>query len=599
MRFKQLVALGCAVVIALTGCGMVGQEASLSGVVSQGAPMVGASLTLTDAKGQRVEGVVTDANGAYKFNDISPLTAPLLISATGNAGGQLITLYGLLDKKVTNSYANVSPLTDAILAQAAGKSASLLEQSAATELPALDLTKVEAAKARVVSAVANVLDQMRPGASMTFDPLKSRYAADGRSAEDKVLDLVRVISTAKPEGVEISVVDKSNTVGSTKLMVGMSVQRLSSLPTEIVALDFGSLQRLISDLNLAIANTTNLDSNKLSDLFDDAYLNNGETKQQGLQLFRTTYRSEIVGAVVSNPSAESCNVQQVCKVNATITTLSGRVGRFEEFFRYDSASQTYKAVGNGRKYKVDFGSTAKKFVNTAGTASYEVTIQFGINGGRMTAWDAYKRARVELKASPTAAADLTYEFVLKPTYCSTSVGRYYDGMPLDNGAADDCATWKSFTSSTESILKTINQKIAAGGYTAVFTAWKTYDKSDVPDVERLPIRDAILNTDSIAAAGYPMVSVVQGGSGQLPYFSTLNHKDFMVSGSLCITSNDYCSPRIPVPITTIQDPSGIQLPYRFDASSTDGWLTSTRARGYFVHVVDKFGRDLIVSGIAP
>ena len=596
MRLKQVVALGFVVAILLTGCGLSGQDASLSGVVSQGAPLIGANLSVIDAKGQRLEGVISDANGAYKFNDISKLTAPLLISATGSAGGQSVTLYGLLEKKVSNSYANVSPLTDAIVTQAAGKSASLIEQSAATELPTLDLTKVEATKSRVVSAVANVLDQIRPGASVNFDPLKSRYAADGNSAEDKVLDLVKVVSTVKSSGIEVSVIDKSNTVGSIQLTPGGSVQRLASLPEEIVAVNYGSLQKLVTDLNVAFSSAANLDGNIFSDLLDNAYLNNGETKQQSLTLFRATYRSEIMGAVVTNPSIEYCNVSKVCKVNATLKSASGRVGRMQEFFRYDPAAQAFKAVGNGRKYKADFGSTANKSINTAGGATYGVTIQFSIESSKGGGWDVYKRATVELKAGPAAQPDLSYSFVLKPSYCSPSIGRYYDGMPLDNSVADDCSTWQGFDSSNESILKIINQKIAAGGYLAVFSAWKTYDKSDIPDVETLPIKDAILNTDTISLGGYPVISLFQASNGQLPYLSISNYKDFSVSGSLCITSNSYCSPRIPVPITTIQDASNVQLPARIDASAKDGWLATTRARGYFVHVNDKFGRDLIVSG---
>jgi len=112
----------------------------------------------------------------------------------------------------------------------------------------------------------------------------------------------------------------------------------------------------------------------------------------------------------------------------------------------------------------------------------------------------------------------------------------------------------------------------------------------------VPITDLILTTDMIASSGYPNVTLNQANGEKLPYLSIANARDFVVTGSLCITSNQYCNTRLPEKITTILDPNNIQLPQRIDANAKDGWLTSTKAQGYFVHVKDKFNRDLIISG---
>jgi hypothetical protein len=595
-------ALGLLTVVSLVACGgggggpasITGSTAvPMNGMVSQGAPIADASILITDSKGKTIDGITTDANGAYTIADISGLTAPLLVGATGYVGGKPVTYYGLLQAKEQSNYANVSPLTDAILSQAMGKSPSYVEQNAASELSNLDAAKVDAAKTKMILAISDVMDQITPNSSKNFDPFKSQFKADGASAEDKINDLLKVVTTATANGIEIRVMDKSNSVGSIQFDSSSAATKLPALPPEISNMKFTGVKGIAEGMTLILSTEENLNSTKFSDGIEDDYLSDGEDKATMIQSMRTKDKDKLIGAKITNPTVKSCDKNNICKVGLTFTMLSGGSGSFEEYYRYYPLTDTYKPVGNQYKFAAEFGSTSSKSLYNQ-KESFGVSIQFTINNKEST-YDKYKTASVDLKSITSSTPDLSYNFKLKPSFCSPLIGRYYDGMPLDDNT-NNCDTWKGFDSSNQSKLKEINEKIKQGGYVAVFKAWKTFDKSDTADVVTVPVTDLILTTDMIASNGYPNVTLNQAIGEKLPYLSIANARDFVVSGSLCITSNQYCNTRLPEKITTILDPNNIQLPQRINAGAKDGWLTSTNAQGYFVHVKDKFNRDLIISG---
>jgi hypothetical protein len=595
-------ALSLLTVISLVACGGGGGGAAsitgstavpMNGMVSQGAPIADASILITDSKGKTIDGITTDANGAYTIADISGLTAPLLVGATGYVGGKPVTYYGLLQTKEQSNYANVSPLTDAILSQAMGKSPSYVEQNAASELSNLDAGKVDAAKNKMILAISDVMDQITPNSSKNFDPFKSQFKADGASAEDKINDLLKVVSTATATGVEITVTDKSNSVGSVQFSSTSTAAKLPTLPTQVAQMKFTGVKGIAEGFTYGLSSIENLNSSKFTDGIENDFLSDGEDKAAILQSLSTYMKDNLIGAKVSNPTIQSCDTNNVCKISLSVSTKDETSFTFTEYFKYYPKTDTYKSIGNQYRFGAEFGSTASKQLYDQ-KETFGVSIQFTINK-QESIYDKYKTASVDLKSITSSTPDLSYNFKLKPSFCSPAIGRYYDGMPLDDNT-DNCDTWKGFDPSNQSKLKEINEKIKRGGYVAVFKAWKTFDKSDTADVVTVPITDLILTTDMIASSGYPNVTLNQANGEKLPYLSIANARDFVVTGSLCITSNQYCNTRLPEKITTILDPNNIQLPQRIDANAKDGWLTSTKAQGYFVHVKDKFNRDLIISG---
>jgi hypothetical protein len=574
------------------GGGASSSTTSLSGSISQGAPIVGAKITLIDAKGTVVDGGTSASDGSYAVTDISSLTAPILISAQATVGGKPVTYRSVLVQKGTNNTANVTPITDAVLAQATGKSTALMEVAASSTLTTLDVSKLNKTTNKMVTAVSNVLDQITAGTSASFNPFTSTFKANGEDAADKVNDLLRFTSTISSTGVTTEIIDKSNSVGSVTISDSSNTTALPSLPQDLMKVKPQYLANFLTAITDAVSTPAKLDGTALENLFDSQFLDNGMIKSDIVSMFRTEGRATVLGAKFSNPKLEYCDTNNVCLLYITLKNTNSEV-RLDLIVKYYPTQTKFVGYGNQFKFQAQFGSSLKKEYDQSNNFTLRSQIQFGINS-EPTLWNKYQSAKVTLQ-SGSSAPDLTYNFVLKPNYCSTSIGNYYDGMPFDNGT-NDCDTWKFFDSSNQMILKTINEKIKLGGYTAKFQVWKNTNRSDTPDEAILAITNPILTPDTLGADGYPRITVVQGTGGGLPYLSIDNADDFVVSGSLCISSVTFCDVKSTTPPahTTVSMPNNTKLPSKYSAKSSDGWQAGSQAKSFFIHVIDKAGRDMMV-----
>jgi hypothetical protein len=577
------------------GGGTASTPVPLSGSISQGAPIAGAKITLTDAKGTVVDGGISADDGSYTIPDISGLTAPIIISAQATVGGTPVTYRSLLAQKGAQNTANVTPITDAVLTQSIGKSAALIEGAAGTELANIDLTKLSATTTKFVTSISNVLDQITAGTSSTFNPFTTAFLANGEAAADKVNDLVRFTTTISPNGVVTDITDKSNSVGSVSITETSSASSLPPLPQDVLKVNPKYLKNLADNFTNAVSTASNLDGPVLESLFDSQFLDNGMTKADILSLFRTEGRSTLLGGKFTNPKLQYCDAQNICLLYLTLENNGIQIS-LDMKVKYYTSLNKFLGYGNQFLYQAEFGSSLKKEFDRSDNVALRSQIQFNINS-KQALWDVYQTATVTLQ-SGSSAADLTYNFKLKPTYCSPTIGNYYDGMPFDDGT-NNCDTWKFFDISNQTILKTINEKIKLGGYTAKFQAWKTSNRTDTPDEAIIPITTPILNPDSLGTDGYPRVSLIQSSGTSLPYLSIDNADDFVVSGSLCIssaTTPGYCQTNSTTPAlhTTVTQPGNVKLPSKFLAKSSDGWQAGEQAKTFFIHVIDKAGRDIMV-----
>ena len=100
--------------------------ARLSGVAALGAPMAGARLQVVDGTGTLVGSTTTNAaDGSFALT-LLPATGPLLLQAVGtDAAGQPLVLHGAVSTLSAAVVANVTPLSEAILAVALGAGAGL------------------------------------------------------------------------------------------------------------------------------------------------------------------------------------------------------------------------------------------------------------------------------------------------------------------------------------------------------------------------------------------------------------------------------------------------------------------------------------------
>lgn len=117
-----VVALGVFVLI-LVGCGGGGGEAVapsssfVSGVAAAGAPIIG-NANLKDSANQIIGPVPIGADGSFLFN-VTGLTPPFYLRAEGYVGSP-DNRYSLFSATISNGTANINPLTNLIVAAAAG-----------------------------------------------------------------------------------------------------------------------------------------------------------------------------------------------------------------------------------------------------------------------------------------------------------------------------------------------------------------------------------------------------------------------------------------------------------------------------------------------
>ena len=246
---------------ALVACGGGGgagsNSAQLSGVAAYGAPMQGASITLTDANGQsRTTNTSTD--GSYTL-DVTGLTAPFLLKASSAAGDSVKEYVALVTSAPTEGktvVANVTPLTHALVTMVSSDGASPNEFTDSSKLKTLDTSKLSAALVNLQAALKNVL--VETGLSEKFDPLSVRFKADRTNAEDTLLDTIKV--SVSDQGVtlhnaRVSVNDNgiSNTEAATVTLKGTS-NTLRPLPRSTVqADDLKGLDAFVAQANACLA----------------------------------------------------------------------------------------------------------------------------------------------------------------------------------------------------------------------------------------------------------------------------------------------------------------------------------------------------------
>jgi hypothetical protein len=223
MNNFSLAAAASAVVLLMAGCG--GDSAgtapslTLSGIAATGAALAGSAVEIKCASGSGT--ATTNGNGAYTRN-IAGAMLPCMIQVTGTADGVTVKLHsvtesGTVDGTTTSAVANVTPLTEMIVAQLTGTlPTDLFDGFNASEANQITTAGLTAATDAVVTALKDAT-----GIDLgSIDPFKSvLIAATGTTAGntyDQLLDALKekVSSEALPLVVN-QIASAANTTGET------------------------------------------------------------------------------------------------------------------------------------------------------------------------------------------------------------------------------------------------------------------------------------------------------------------------------------------------------------------------------------------------
>ena len=211
----------------LAGCGGGGggtslSGTSLSGVAAAGAPVInGVGYALDAATGQHVN-FTTDSSGNYSVN-LGTRTGPFLLHVIGfTAAGAPVDLYSLASS--AGGTANITPLSDVVLAYASGVTTQNLEAACIANVATCHtlLTNVQgnltAANGQVIGAIpANVLANF--GLSSTSLNVFTTPFTVNHTGLDALLDTILV--------TQPTVANTSYTLA----LAGASVTTLATVPT--------------------------------------------------------------------------------------------------------------------------------------------------------------------------------------------------------------------------------------------------------------------------------------------------------------------------------------------------------------------------------
>ncbi|MFZ3253118.1 MAG: fibronectin type III domain-containing protein [Syntrophales bacterium] len=173
----------------LTGCGGGGEggvsSQVVSGVAATGSPIAG-QVRIKDSSTVTREGATVIANDGSFALDVTGMKAPFILQATGSANGRRHSLHSFADGPGT---ANINPLSDAAVANAAGVS----DPAQVYENPEpATLRKIRDNLSNTITEIQNALKPLMSNfGSDKVNPIRDKYRAD-HTGIDNMFDNVQI-----------------------------------------------------------------------------------------------------------------------------------------------------------------------------------------------------------------------------------------------------------------------------------------------------------------------------------------------------------------------------------------------------------------------
>lgn len=236
---------------------------SVTGVAANGAAMMGATVTLTDATGKTLTTTAAD-DGSFTFPDLTGYTVPLQLSASAQVGAKQVTQYSIYANALAigSNTINITPLTSAIVGLVAPS--GVLSDLTAVQLSAISPSQISAASSQIMSVIAPVAANIA-GAGR-FDPITTSFSANGLGV-DKLLDHIDV--AVRPDGIDISnkmaiSTGDSNAQAASTLVKGSNAVATPLTSTDVI--DLANIQTLVNQFKacFAVSSTQRLTNKTVS-----------------------------------------------------------------------------------------------------------------------------------------------------------------------------------------------------------------------------------------------------------------------------------------------------------------------------------------------
>ena len=313
----------------LIGCGGGGSDnsssnkTSLNGVAAVGAPLANAVITIKDANGKTLS-TTSDSTGFYSFSDFSGFVGPLLIQATGTAGGFEYVLHSVLNNAPVEGLTgtlNTNPATDAITTQAFGESPSIV-MADTDKIKALNSAQLNQSKAAVTASLAETLKVLGLDASK-IDLMTTSFTANSTGV-DKMLDLVEF--STQSQDIKISLKSTGQTVTVAPTSTASSVAKSAAPTSADISLDLSGINTLVNSASALLKTQAGITSSQMLTLFSSSYLDQGQTREEQI-----TQLQKLAGASLGNYVVKRCDgASKICYGTVSLikpdgTTNSGKV----------------------------------------------------------------------------------------------------------------------------------------------------------------------------------------------------------------------------------------------------------------------------------
>ena len=357
--FNKSLILACS--LALAACGgssssstplPTADPTTLSGTAAAGAAIIG-TVTVKGAL-NNTKSAIIEADGNYNV-DVTGLTAPYRLRATGTVGGRTYKLHSYAEEADLGGTVNITPFTDLIVANAAQQIAESFFDS--TTNVSLDPAVVDAQEDALQAKLQNVLTAL--GVDSAINLLNSTFSAD-HSGLDAALDIVRVEVDTTTQIATITNLIENTTIQDSLAVTDDNTETLTvtdpgSLTTAVS--DTQAIANIFDTLTTAFANGLP-QSAAIEDFFHASFLE--EEQSKGAFLTDITTDPSVIGLTFSrvsvfniDSSAGTANVSFNVAFNGIteINTVESTDGWFAV---KDSTSGLWQLLGDQRIVETNF-----------------------------------------------------------------------------------------------------------------------------------------------------------------------------------------------------------------------------------------------------
>jgi hypothetical protein len=352
----------------LAGCGGGGSSSSttkVSGVAATGTPITG-TVYLKDSSNPAKELSQTiNSDGSFSF-DVSGMTAPFILKATGTANGQSYTLYSFAGSTGT---ANINPLSHLAVVQANGGA------DPATVYGAPASAKMEAIKAALANATSNI-QTLFALALRDYGVANVNFISDTYVANHTGLDLFFDLISIQVSNGTLTVTNKLNsasimvtTVGGTTLTGTIATSSLPTIPPNDSL--FGTYTLSGFEITYSSGTTITSSSPSITSFSGTFMLNSDHTASQNVTVngipvnISATWSYNAVTKKFTFVSSSGATTVATLSFTDNVLTTTCPTSVFTEIDHWTKTSnQVTRAVGSALEQKM---LSAAPLGNLAGT----------------------------------------------------------------------------------------------------------------------------------------------------------------------------------------------------------------------------------------